>query len=237
MVDDQSKFKYSGKIKYVFTELSDDFSATREDGIDFDTFTAIASTEGFAKQYICNRIIDICNSHGFNRLEMEYHQSTVDIEVDQCSLLRKYLLEMDLICEISKFMMSVFNMKPVAFDDCFVVKYDMKIQQYLPRHFDAGHISFMLALSDQNDYEGGGTSFDILRGCNSYNCCISNNDSDHIVSLKIGELLLFNSDLYHTGIPITRGTRYVLVGFCYVFDNGQILRKNSGNMDLSFNMI
>jgi hypothetical protein len=28
-------------------------------------------------------------------------------------------------------------------------------------------------------------------------------------------MILFDAKLYHSGVPITSGTRYLLVGFCY----------------------
>ena len=242
-----NSFKFSGKIKYIFTELSGE--TNNVENVDLEDYTAIASTDQFASKAICQRIIHICEEHGFNMIEQEYHQSTVDIEVDKCQLLREYLLQMGLINELNRCMNSIFNTKPIAFDDIFIVKYDMNIQQYLPRHFDSGHISFMIALSDRSSYEGGGTSFDILKQGNCTNSNINDTnittdvdtdtDSYNIVHLNIGELLLFNADLYHCGHPIVSGTRYVLVGFCYVYDDvhRNILGKNSGNINLNLQCI
>jgi hypothetical protein len=89
---------------------------------------------------------------------------------------------------------------PTGFDDMFVVKYDEKAQKDLVKHFDGGQVSFMLALSSRSDYEGGGTKFDCM---------------ENVVHLERGELILFDADLYHQGVPISQGTRYLLVGFCF----------------------
>ena len=69
------------------------------------------------------------------------------------------------------------------------------------RHFDGGDVSFMLALSPRSDYDGGGTQFDALA------------NSSNILHLDQGDLVLFDANLFHEGVAITRGSRYLLVGF------------------------
>ena len=76
----------------------------------------------------------------------------------------------------------------------------------------------MIALSDSNDYDGGGTKFDCLE------------DTLH---LEVGDIVLFDANLYHKGVEITKGTRYLLVGFCIV----EGCQVNVGNIKLSLRRV
>ena len=112
-----------------------------------------------------------------------------------------------------------------AMDDCFVVKYSARDgesgQLELPRHTDAGELSFMVALSDQaTDYVGGGTQFDALDG--------------NVLQLPQGDIVTFDAKLFHRGMPITRGVRYLLVGFCWADATASL---EPGNLSLEFQII
>ena len=63
----------------------------------------------------------------------------------------------------------------------------------------------MIALSPRADYDGGGTHFDAL----------AIPDSLNILHLEQGDMVLFDALLFHSGVAITRGSRYLLVGFTY----------------------
>jgi hypothetical protein len=80
----------------------------------------------------------------------------------------------------------------------FIVKYSMDCQKELVKHVDGGDVSFMIALSNKTDYEGGGTKFEGV---------------DDKVECDVGEVVIFPAETYHTGLEITAGTRYLLVGF------------------------
>ena len=74
------------------------------------------------------------------------------------------------------------------------------MQDSLRLHTDASMVSFNLALSDDShDYRGGGTFFPL------YN--------HTIVKIHQGDLLVHDSGIIHGGAKITRGKRYLLVGF------------------------
>jgi predicted 2-oxoglutarate/Fe(II)-dependent dioxygenase YbiX len=81
--------------------------------------------------------------------------------------------------------------------DLFVVKYKDTEQNHLKMHQDGSFLSFNVLLSDTSDFEGGGTYFD--DGLTSY--------------LEQGDILIHSSRIKHAGLPITKGTRYLLVGF------------------------
>jgi hypothetical protein len=83
--------------------------------------------------------------------------------------------------------------------DIFVVRYDATQQNRLAAHRDASIISFNLALNA--DFEGGGTYIDALGAR---------------LTLDPGTLLIHCGRLRHCGCPVTRGVRYILVGFVMV---------------------
>lgn len=100
-------------------------------------------------------------------------------------------------------MLRSHGQSPAAFNDLFVVKYSAEQQQGLEVHTDAGDVSFMLALSPRSSYSGGGTAFDVLQ-----------QQGESPVHLEQGNAILFDARLRHEGLPISSGTRYLLVGFC-----------------------
>ena len=77
------------------------------------------------------------------------------------------------------------------------MKYSYDAQNQLDMHCDGSFISFGILLSDTNDFEGGGTHF----------------DDDLRINLDQGDILIHSGLIKHSGLRITRGTRYVLVGF------------------------
>ena len=87
--------------------------------------------------------------------------------------------------------------------DAFVVRYDAEGgQRHLPVHTDDSSHSFTIALNDLSDYDGGGT----------YICSLGESYRS-----SIGGAFTFRGDqIQHGGDPVVRGTRYVIVGFCYV---------------------
>lgn len=85
----------------------------------------------------------------------------------------------------------------IDYRDLFIVKYKEGQQNFLEIHQDGSFLSFNVLLSDAGDFEGGGTYFDdglIMKG-------------------DQGDLILHSSKMKHSGLPITKGTRYLFVGF------------------------
>jgi len=83
-----------------------------------------------------------------------------------------------------------------------LVKYDVtkKERQKLDMHTDKSEWTFLIALSNGCglDYDGGGTYFECLNAT---------------VHVQRGHALIFPGKLRHCGQRITRGLRYLLVGF------------------------
>mmetsp|Transcript_25615 Transcript_25615/g.47746 ORF Transcript_25615/g.47746 Transcript_25615/m.47746 type:complete len:317 (-) Transcript_25615:39-989(-) len=109
----------------------------------------------------------------------------------------------------------------------FVVRYDASDgQSYLPLHTDSSRLSFNVLLS--SDFEGGGTWYcDPLfdRTCNLHP--------------SVGEVLLNDALVLHEGLEVTRGRRYILVGFLSVDSErygteGGVCGRSSGTTGLSW---
>jgi len=84
----------------------------------------------------------------------------------------------------------------------FVVKYSADGQPFLRKHHDSSTFSINLALNKAGeDFEGGGTRF------TRQDCTILNN--------TVGSILMHPGRLthQHEGLHVTRGTRYIIVGF------------------------
>ena len=88
-----------------------------------------------------------------------------------------------------------FNIK-----DLFIVKYDEQMQNKLDLHHDGSFLSMNILLSDPKDFEGGGTYF---------------NDG-LTVFLEQGDLLVHSGKVKHSGLPVTKGTRYIMVAFVII---------------------
>ncbi len=109
--------------------------------------------------------------------------------------------------------------------DAFIVRYDAEVDGsiLLPEHRDTSSMSFTVALNRQDtdpsdgagcgDFAGGGTWFEAL------------GPAGIVVDADIGCACAFAGPLRHAGYPITRGTRYILVLFCYVdnFPYGELV--------------
>jgi hypothetical protein len=104
----------------------------------------------------------------------------------------------------------------VRANDMFVVRYDGEGQQSLSRHTDSSHISFNVLLNDE--FEGGGTRF--------HNRV---EETYQDAKPRPGQVILNNAMVTHEGLPTTKGTRYIFVGFMNIdqIDPWTRARKNS----------
>jgi hypothetical protein len=157
----------------------------------------------------CREFVALCEAHavelgGWSKeLAVRYPQTTTDLEVDRVPALRHWLIEADVMPRVRAHFAAAHGAELHALDDLFVIKYDARTggeQKELQPHRDAGDLSFMVALSARCEYTGGGTHYPEL---------------DKVVHLDQGELLSFDADLVHSGVPISSGVRYLLVGFCH----------------------
>lgn len=82
--------------------------------------------------------------------------------------------------------------------DVFVVKYDAFEQSYLSVHRDSSLISVTIALNSKEEFDGGGMFLE---------------PTDTVLELDQGHAVTFASNVRHGGNKVTKGLRYILVGF------------------------
>ncbi|NDA90929.1 MAG: hypothetical protein EBY20_08555, partial [Alphaproteobacteria bacterium] len=80
--------------------------------------------------------------------------------------------------------------------DLNIIKYSDNLQLNLESHVDSGFLTFNIALNGKNEYEGGGTYF----------------DDGITVNIDKGDMLVHCGKVIHSGLTLTKGTRYILVG-------------------------
>jgi hypothetical protein len=151
---------------------------------------------------MCRYIINQCEKYAAANngwtTTRHINYPTTDLPVDIIPSIFYLILETltEIITKIKK---SYSLGEEVLFDvnDLFVVKYKHDEQKYLEIHTDVSMFSFNILLSDQKDFEGGGTYFE-----------------DGITTfLEQGDMLIHSGRTKHSGKSITKGVRYVLVGF------------------------
>jgi len=98
----------------------------------------------------------------------------------------------------------------------FIVRYDHDSQPELNKHTDSGHISFNILLNEE--FEGGGTRFE--HGLETL-------QSFTINPVK-GQVLTHTARLDHEGLKVTKGTRYILVGFLGIELINPFTKKGTG---------
>lgn len=96
-----------------------------------------------------------------------------------------------------------FNVDPTRLypQDVFIARYeaDGEGQPSLPWHKDGSVLSYIAALNDPAEYEGGGTQFVSEEGPK--------------VRMARGEVCFFLGQTLHCGIAVTKGVRYIMAGF------------------------
>ena len=159
----------------------------------------------FNKYYnknVCKWIIDeaesYANINGGWTTKRHKSYPTTDIPIHLIKNIFNYLLHSfkDITCKI-KNSYNLDSSSDIDFTDVFIVKYDENKQNFLQLHQDISFLSFQILLSDNSDFEGGGTYF----------------DDGLLYKLNIGDLFIHSSRSNHSGLPIYSGIRYLLVGF------------------------
>lgn len=128
---------------------------------------------------------------------------TDDIHLNQVNLDKMWLHILDkYIMPLTSKVFTGYYSNPPRSNLNFVVKYHPERQRLLRPHHDASTFTTNIALNNPEiDYEGGGCRF--LR----YNCSV--------LGTRKGWMLMHPGRLthYHEGLPVTKGTRYILVSF------------------------
>jgi hypothetical protein len=140
------------------------------------------------------------NKDGWTRTRHKNYPTT-DLpikDIDSLSILINNMIRYDIFPLIEKY----YNVNKYFLDcnDIFIVRYKDNEQTKLERHKDGCAFSFNILLNDENEFEGGGT-------------IINENMQDILVKNEKGGLILHSGQVFHSGNIITKGIRYILVGF------------------------
>lgn len=104
--------------------------------------------------------------------------------------------------------------------DVFLVKYEAGEQDHLAAHRDGNLLSFSILLSDPCSYVGGGLRFHSLgprcESCAGARCARCDGVGRVAISVGRGDLTTHCGKLLHEALPVTRGRRFVVVGFVHV---------------------
>ena len=155
---------------------------------------------GFITRDRCNDIIEKANNYGKWTSNRHKNYPTTDIPVDNIPDLNvdEELEKIKDICKCKYSLEADAIIKPY---DIFVVKYDANGQNKLDLHRDSSALSFVLLLSNPDDFVGGGTYYQ---------------SADETITPEQGGLALHCGKVKHAGVTITSGTRYILIGFMNV---------------------
>ncbi len=191
------KNKYGDIIDDLKSISDNKISVTHNRFLQRFTYTKIFNYD------MCKYIIDESNKYaningGWNTKRHQNYPTT-DLSVENISsifiLIMHYLN--NTIIDLIKTSYQIHDNLDINIDDLFIVRYSSDKQNSLDMHKDNSHITFNILLSDNADFEGGGTYF----------------EDGLTTKLECGDMLIHTGRINHRGLPITKGDRYLLVGF------------------------
>ena len=154
--------------------------------------------------YLCDFVINESEKYAdTNGWQSKRHKNypTTDIPINEIPNL-KNLINNFVKYDIFPIISDRYNVCKYFLDchDLFVVKYDSNLKNKLEKHKDGSIFSFNILLNHTDEFEGGGT-------------IIEENEQQHLILNTKGGLLLHSGQRFHSGNEITKGKRYILVGF------------------------
>jgi hypothetical protein len=192
------------ELKNKYGDIMDDFKAIMDKTIDlkYNRFLQRFTYPNTYSSDICNYIVGECeryaSTNGGWTVDRHIAYPTTDLPVDKIPSIFGLVLEtLKTITGRVSASYGLDDKMVINVKDLFVVKYSDDAQNQLEMHCDGSFLSFSILLNDASDFEGGGTYFDDGLTCR----------------LNKGEMLLHSSQIKHSGLPITKGHRYLLVGF------------------------
>ncbi|QDZ22432.1 Fe2OG dioxygenase domain-containing protein [Chloropicon primus] len=166
--------------------------------------------EGFWTRKMCNDVL-MCLREEMTGLGIGWHTkrhsaySTVDLpllEVPKLDSKLRRVLWRTLLSELAA-RFGFLSESDLFFKDLFFVKYEAGEggdgkQAGLELHRDGSILSFNILLNPETGFEGGGTYF---------------KHTDRTVEISQGDCVVHSGTVLHAGRKITKGKRFILVGF------------------------
>ena len=203
-----TKEKKHAELKNKYGVIIDDIREISNDNILLKYNNRFLQRFSFPKIYsadMCRYIINECEKYaklnGGWMTTRHHKYPTTDLPVDKIPCIFGIILEtLKTITNKISISYGLHDDMVIDIKDLFVVKYSHDAQNQLEMHKDGSFISFNILLNESSEFEGGGTYFD-----------------DGLTSrLEQGDILIHSSRIKHSGLPITAGSRYLLVGFVNV---------------------
>ncbi len=160
------------------------------------TFNFLSSSE-------CDFIIKEAEKNEWTKKRHKYYP-TIDQEVKNIPTLN-FLFDR-IKNKINPVIEQKYGFKKYKLNDFFVVKYDTgkNGMNKLDIHRDTSVLNFIVTLNNTDEFEGGGTIYP---------------EFNKTFKPDKGQVFLSSGKLKHGGAVITKGKRYILIGFIDIFDD------------------
>jgi tetratricopeptide (TPR) repeat protein len=103
------------------------------------------------------------------------------------------------------------SVQDLVVDNAYLFKYTPETGRRTDVHTDSGCLSFTISLNSNNDYEGGGTWFEGLQPDEDN---VDPNKNGQVIEMDVGQCTVRPGGVRHCGHAVTKGTRYIIGGFC-----------------------
>ena len=149
--------------------------------------------------WIINEAEKFASENGGWTKKRHKNYPTTDLPVKEIPALWSPLMNLT-VRDIFPLIASHYGLNPyfLGIGDLFVIKYDVAGQDHLGFHKDGSLISFNILLND--NFDGGGTTINHPEGAVNHQS-------------QKRDLFMHSGKLLHAGNKITRGQRYIIVGF------------------------
>lgn len=201
---DESLKKLESSLKNKFGNIIDDYNIINNNEIElkYNRFLQRFQYKNVYTNDICKWIISesekYASLNGGWTTKRHKNYPTTDIPIERIKSIFNFILQS--FSTITEKIIKAYNLPSninINYIDVFIVKYEANQQSFLELHKDGSFLSFQILLSNTTDFEGGGTYF----------------DDGLIMNPEQGDLIIHCSKINHSGLPITKGKRYLLVGF------------------------
>lgn len=157
----------------------------------------------FLSKRECQFIIDEAEKNEWTKKRHKYYP-TIDQQIKDIPSVSFLFKKIE--NKIYPFLKEKYQIENALINDFFIVKYDTSDDgmNELDIHRDTSVINIIVSLNSLNEYDGGGTYFPEFK---------------KIIKPEQGHVLVSTGKMKHGGFKITRGTRYILIGFIDVNDS------------------